>query len=342
MRAGYLIEPRRVEIRDEAVPVAEPGGLVVRVRVALTDGTDLKTYRRGHHLMPMPTRFGHEFSGDVAAVGAGVTSFEVGDAIMMVQSAPDGTCFWCTREEEELCESLTRTMIFGAYAEYIALPPRLVAVNAYKKPAHLSYEAAAFLEPVSCVVRSMRALGPKRGDIVAIVGDGGFGILHALVALARGARPILVGRRPARLELARSLGINAIVNARDGDPIAAIKERTGGRGADAVIETTGTQDVWEATPQYVRRGGTVVLFGGLSAGSRVAYDAARLHYDEIKLVSPFHFTPRDVRATYDLLCDGALDVVPLISERFALDDLANAFARLDGDAGINVKFAIAP
>ena len=342
MRAGYLIEPRLVELRDEAMPVAEPGGVVVRVRVALTDGTDLKTYRRGHHLMPMPTRFGHEFSGDVAAIGEGVSSFAVGDAIMMVQSAPDGTCFWCTRGEEELCESLVRTMIFGAYAEYIALPPRLVAVNAFNKPAELSYEAAAFLEPVSCVVRSMRALAPRRGDVVAIVGDGGFGLLHALLALASGLRPILVGRRPARLELARSLGINAIVNARETDPIGAIRERTSSRGADAVIETTGTQAVWEDAPRYVRRGGTALLFGGLPGGSRVSYEAARLHYDEVKLVSPFHFTPRDVRAAFDLLAGGSLDVVPLISERFPLDDLAIAFSRLDEGEGINLKFAIAP
>jgi L-iditol 2-dehydrogenase len=290
--------------------------------------------------MPMPTRFGHEFSGDVAAVGAGVSAFSEGDAIMMVQSAPDGTCFWCMRGQEELCETLVSTMIFGAYAEYILVPPHIVARNAYKKPANLSYEAAAFLEPVSCVVHSLEALAPKRGDIVAIVGDGGFGILHALVALARGARPILIGRRPARLELARSLGVNAIVNAKDGDPIAALRERTSGRGADAVIETTGALEVWEAAPQYVRRGGTVVLFGGLPGETRVAFDAARLHYDEVKLTSPFHFTPRDVRAAYDLLAEGAIDVVPLISERFKLDQLVDAFARLDEDRGINIKFAI--
>jgi L-iditol 2-dehydrogenase len=189
-------------------------------------------------------------------------------------------------------------------------------------------------------VHSLEALAPKRGDIVAIVGDGGFGILHALVALARGARPILIGRRPARLELARSLGVNAIVNAKDGDPIAALRERTSGRGADAVIETTGALEVWEAAPQYVRRGGTVVLFGGLPGETRVAFDAARLHYDEVKLTSPFHFTPRDVRAAYDLLAEGAIDVVPLISERFKLDQLVDAFARLDEDRGINIKFAI--
>jgi L-iditol 2-dehydrogenase len=342
MRAGYLVEPGRVEIREADVPEAQPGGLVVRVRVALTDGTDLKAFRRGHPLMPMPTRFGHEFSGDVASVGEGVTTFSVGDPIMMVQSAPDGTCFWCTRGQEELCETLTTTMIFGAYAEYIALPPNLVARNAYRKPDDVSYEAGAFLEPVSCVVHSLGALGARRGDIVAIVGDGGFGILHALVALAQGARPILVGRRPARLELARSLGVNFVVNAKETDPIVAIRDLTHGRGADAVIETTGTLEVWEAAPQYVRRGGTVVLFGGLRGGSRVTYDAARLHYDEVKLTSPFHFTPRDVRTAFDLIATGAIDVVPLISERFSLAELAGAFQRLDEDRGINLKFAILP
>jgi L-iditol 2-dehydrogenase len=342
MRAGYLIEPRLVEVREVDVPRAEPGGLVVRIRVALTDGTDLKAFRRGHSLMPMPTRFGHEFSGDVAAAGEGVTAFAEGDPIMMVQSAPDGTCFWCKRGEEELCETLTRTMIFGAYAEYIALPPNLVARNAFRKPDSVSYEAGAFLEPVSCVVRSLRALAPQRGDVVAIVGDGGFGILHALVALAHGARPILVGRRKARLALASSLGVNSVVDAREVDAVAAVRALTHGRGADAVVETTGTQEVWEAAPLYVRRGAKVVLFGGLPGGTRVSFDAARLHYDEVQLISPFHFTPRDVRAAFELLAAGAIDVEPLISERFALDSLADAFAQLDEDRGINLKFAILP
>jgi L-iditol 2-dehydrogenase len=342
MRAAYLTEPRQVEIRDIDVPQPEPGGLVVRVRAALTDGTDLKAFRRGHPLMPMPTRFGHEFSGDVAAVGARVDAFAVGDPIMTVHSGPDGSCYWCLHGQEELCERLTATMIFGAYADYIAVPPHIVARNAFRKPDVLSYEAAAFLEPVSCVVRSLRALGARRGDVIAIVGDGGFGVLHALVALAQGARPILVGRRAARLELARNLGVNSVVNAKECDPVEAVRERTHGRGADAVIETTGTLAVWEAAPDYVRRGGAAVLFGGLPGGTRVAYDAARLHYDEVRLVSPFHFTPRDVRTAFDLLAAGALDVEPLISERFTLGALADAFARLDEDRGINLKFAILP
>ena len=342
MRAGYLVAPRSIEVREEIVPQPEAGGVVVRIRVALTDGTDLKAFRRGHAQMPMPTRFGHEFSGDVAAIGAGVTAFEVGDAIMSVHSAPDGICYWCLRGEEELCPRVMETKILGAYAEFIAVPSHIVARNAFRKPAHVSYEAAAFLESVSCVVHALDMLAPKPNDVVAVIGDGGFGILHALVLKALSARPILVGRRESRMSLARSLGIDETLDARAGDVPEAVRRRTGGRGADAVIESTGALDVWESAPSYVRRGGTVLLFGGLPGGTRVAFDAARLHYDEVRILSPFHFTPRAVRRAYELLTSGAIDVERLISERFELERLEEAFLTLDDGAGLNLKFAIYP
>jgi L-iditol 2-dehydrogenase len=342
MRAGYLVAPGRVELRSEAMPVPEPGGVVVRVRVALTDGTDLKAYRRGHPQMPMPTRFGHEFAGDVAAVGSGVVTFAPGDPIMTVHSAPDGTCFWCRRGEEELCETVMATKILGAYAQYVAVPAHIVNRNAFRKPAHLSYEAAAFLEPLACVVHAQQMLAAKAGDTIAVIGDGGFGILHALVAKANGARTLLVGRRRERMTLANALGIAETIDARACDVADAVRARTGGRGADAVIESTGAADVWEAAPSYVRRGGAVVLFGGLPGGTRVAYDAARLHYDEVRLLGPFHFTPRAVRAAYDLLAARAFEVEPLIGARYPLERLGDAFAELDGGPGLNLKFAIVP
>ena len=342
MRAAYLIAPRHVELRDDEVPRPDPGGIVVRVRVALTDGTDLKAFRRGHPQMPMPTRFGHEFSGDVAAVGDGVTAFSPGDPIMTVHSAPDGTCWWCRRGEEELCERVMETKILGAYAEYVAVPRHIVERNAFHKPAHLSYEAAAFLEPLACVVHAQQMLAPRAGDVVAVIGDGGFGILHALVARANGARPILVGRRAERMALARSLGVTETIDARSGDIAEALRARTDGRGVDAVVESTGALDVWEAAPSYVRRGGAVVLFGGLPGGTRVAFDAARLHYDEVRVLSPFHFTPRAVRAAYDLLAARAVDVEPIVSGRFALENIDAAFAELESGSGLNLKVAIVP
>jgi L-iditol 2-dehydrogenase len=233
------------------------------------------------------------------------------------------------------------TKILGAYAEYVALPPHIVARNAFRKPENVSYEAGAFLEPLACVVHALRQVPLTHDSSLVVIGDGGFGILHALVARAFGvAAPILVGRRAVRLELARRLGIARTIDARESDPAAAIAALTGGRGADVLIESTGTKAVWEAAPALVRRGGVVSLFGGLPGGTPVTFDSTRLHYDEVRLLSPFHFTPRAVREAFDLLARGAIDVEPLISERFALERVGAAFASLA--AGDGLKYAIVP
>jgi L-iditol 2-dehydrogenase len=332
-RVAMLVAPRTIELRDEPIPAPAAGGIVVRVRAALTDGTDLKTYRRGHPKMPMPTRFGHEFSGDVAAVGEGVTDLRAGDAVMCAHTAPCGVCFWCEHDEEELCERLMPEMLLGAYADYVAVPARVVAQNCYRKPPEISYTEAAFLEPISCVVRSIAFLNPKAGTTVAILGNGAFGILHALLLARAGVLPLLIGRRRERAELARSLGIDAI-EADATQPCPEILERTGGRGADAVIECTGSPAVWERAPDFVRRGGTVSFFGGLPQETRVSFPAARLHYDRVRLISPFHFTPRDVRRAYELIASRAIPVRRLISDQYSLSDVVSAFECLDAGAGL--------
>lgn len=340
MQSAVLVEPGRIELREVPAPRPAPDGIIVRVRAALTDGTDLKAYRRGHPQMPMPTPFGHEFAGDVAAVGERVTAFSPGQAVMCVHSAPCGQCFWCANDQEELCESLMRTKILGAYAQYIEVPSHIVRRNCFLKPERLSYATAAFLEPLACVVHSVRMLSPQRGCVVAVLGDGGFGLLHALVMQQRGAVPLLVGRRQERLNVARRLGIEHVVDASASDPDSEIAARTSSRGADAVVECTGVAEVWETAPSLVRRGGTVCLFGGLPSGADVRFSAARLHYDEVRIISPFHFTPAAVREAFDLLASGEIDPRPLITATVPLADVASVFQRLD--AGEGIKFAIEP
>jgi L-iditol 2-dehydrogenase len=194
-------------------------------------------------------------------------------------------------------------------------------------------------EPLACVVHSLSLVPIAPETTLVVVGDGGFGILHALVARAMGVPdPLVFGHRRERLDVARAYGLSA-VDERDGAR-AMLADRTGGRGADIAIETTGAATVWEEMPALVRRGGVVSLFGGLPGGTRVAFDAARLHYDEVRIVSPFHFTPRAVRRAYELLSSGAIDPLPLITHRSALGDLAAAFSSLD--AGDGIKVAIVP
>lgn len=340
MKAAILVEPRRIELREAQTPQPSRGGIVVRVRAALTDGTDLKAWRRGHPQMPMPTPFGHEFSGDVAAVGEDVSKFAPGDAVMSVHSAPCGVCFWCEHSQEELCESVMSTKILGAYAEYIEVPRHIVERNCFIKPAALPYASGAFLEPLACVVHSLDVLGTQSGSTVAVLGDGGFGLMHAALLGNAGSRVVLVGRRAERLAIGARFGAAQTINARENDVREAILRATEGRGADALVECTGQQEVWEAAPGLVRRGGTVSFFGGLPSTTRVSFLAARMHYDEVRLISPFHFTPRAVRRAYELLAGGSFDPQPLITATVSLADIEQVFLRLDGGEGI--KFAVEP
>ncbi len=340
VKSAILVEPKHVQLRDMPTPEPSPGSIIVRVRAALTDGTDLKAWRRGHPQMPMPTPFGHEFSGDVAAVGKGVTKFAVGDAVMSVHSAPDGTCWWCLHGQEELCESVMSTKILGAYAEYIEIPSHIVERNCYPKPGDLPYISAAFLEPLSCVVHSLEYLNEQPGSTVVVMGDGGFGLLHAALLVKRGARTILVGRHDDRLAIARDFGVQYVVNAHVADVAEVIYDLTERRGADALIESTGQQIVWETAPDLVRRGGTVSFFGGLPASARVCFSSARMHYDEVRLMSPFHFTTHAVKRAYEFLSHGDIDPRPLVTATVPLTEIADVFERLDRGEGI--KYAVEP
>ncbi len=332
-RVAMLVAPKCIELQTEAIPQPTAGAIVVRVRAALTDGTDLKTYRRGHPKFPTPTRFGHEFSGDVAAAGEGVTAFAPGDAVMCVHSAPCGACFWCVHEQEELCDAIVATMLLGAYADFIAVPARIVERNCLGKPPDVSYPEAAFLEPLACVVHSLARLAAPADATVAVLGNGAFGILHALLLRRAGARVLLFGRRPERIALARALGLDSFdTNMR---PIRdVVLEHTGGRGADAAIECTGDEQMWESAPSVVRRGGRVSFFAGLPGAARVSFLAARIHYDEVDLIAPFHFRPADVRTAYGVIAAGALPLHRLIDPVTSLAEIAQTFAALDAGAGM--------
>jgi L-iditol 2-dehydrogenase len=236
------------------------------------------------------------------------------------------------------------TMILGAYADYIVIPERIVKRNAHMKPEHLSYIEAAFLEPLSCVVHSVEYLVANSkfnagSALVAVIGNGAFGILHAQVLQQRNITPVIIGRNEKRSAIARELGID-VIDSRAEDPLEAIASRTQGRGADAVIECTGNPDVWQEAPMLVRRGGTVSFFGGLPASTQVAFQASRIHYDEVRLIGPFHLTSRSVRSAYELLRDQKIDVAPLVTQKYPLEAVADVFERLDRGEGM--KFAIEP
>lgn len=338
MRQARLTAPKALEWHEEPSPQPGPGELLVRVRAALTCGTDLKTYRRGHPKLQFGP-FGHEAAGDVIAVGRDVKDFKPGDAIMWVQTAPCGECDACRAGAENLCEHIFDDIALGAYADHIVLPRKIVRRNVFKKPVGLSYIEAAFLEPLSCIVHGWNVLRRANAQrplpqTVAIIGAGTIGMLHLLYSKHAGARATVIARSAQRLELARTLGAHDTIDA--SKPEAGL----GSPRYAAVIECAGTVETWRQAIALTRPGGRALFFSGLPSGAEVPLDATRIHYEELTCLGAFHFTPADVREARDLLLEGRLQVRPLISGIAPLSNLSDIFERLDRRQGY--KYALIP
>jgi len=341
MHGHVLVRPGEIAFRELPRPVPGEHDIILRVRAALTCGTDVKAFVRGHPKFPMPTLFGHEFAGEVAEVGARVRTFREGDAIMAVPTAPCGQCYHCDRQQENLCETIMETMVLGAYAEYVKLPARIVALNVYPKPASLPFPVAALLEPLACVFHGLESVPLRGDDVVVLLGAGAISLLHLLVLRTLGIERItVVGRRAMRAEHAKRLGAERVLLGDLGAARDAVLADTHGRGADIVVECTGQTEVWEAAPSFARRGGQVVLFGGCPPGSQVRLDTQRLHYDELRVLSPFHFTPRAVRRAYDTLTNEGFEGHALITAVYPLAQLQHALSEHRNGEGI--KFAVVP
>lgn len=315
------------DLRSEELPMPEPktGELVLRIDAALTCGTDVKALRRGHPIMipKIPTVFGHEFAGTVTAVGAGVAGFREDDRVVAANSAPCGACRPCLARRANLCEDLL--FVNGAYGQFIALPPRLVAKNVVPLPPALPAARAAFAEPLACALLGIERARVESGQTVVVFGTGPLGCLLGMVAATRGARVILVGKSGWRLDRVRGLGIGECLDGtRTDDVLAAIRAATGGSGADVAIDATGRPEVWEQAIDATNRGGSVVFFGGCAPGTSIRLDTRRAHYEELTLLGAFHHTPALIRQAVDLMESGVLVPDGLITHRMRLEGVRHA------------------
>ena len=341
MQAAFLVEPGKIELRE--IPIPEPGigEIIAKVHTALTCGTDLKTYRRGHPKVTLPSPFGHEFSGSVYDMGDGVNRFKEGDNLMTVFSAPCDNCYFCKRGEDHLCTELKDSLMFGAYAEYIRIPEPIVSKNTFNKPHKLSFRQAALLEPLSCVMHGVDEASPSEDDTVLVIGAGTIGSLFTAVLKTFNPKKLIVAARgEERLAIAGKFGADTVIDASQADVLSEVLELTGGMGANIVIESTGSKEVWEKSIEYTSKNGKLILFGGLPKGSSVTYDAERIHYDHIRLQGVFHYRRKDVVAARELLVHGKIHLEPLITDQYSLGDLKKAFRLLDDKKGI--KYAILP
>ena len=343
MKAIQYYGPKDIRYEEVMVKPPEEGEVVVKIMAALTCGTDVKTFRRGHPVLikEIPSGFGHEFSGIVERVGRNVEGFKVGDRVVAANSAPCGECFYCKKEEYNLCENLN--LLNGAYAQYITVPARIVKKNMLHLPDSLPFERAAFCEPLANVVHGAERTGIKKGDTVGIIGIGPIGLMFARVAKLMGARVIVAGRNPMKLKAAEEFAqADEIIDLKKyPNPVKIFKEFSDEhKGLDVAVECVGLPEIWEQIFECVRPGGTVHFFGGCKSGSKVTFDTTRMHYGDIKLMSVFHHTPKYFRMALDYIASGKMEVEKLITDTLPLEKVE--YAMNEHIQGRAIKFLINP
>ncbi len=343
MMAAVLYGKEHLQVEPVAVPMIGPGDVLVRVRVALTCGTDVKVFRRGYHarMIVPPAVFGHELAGDVIATGDEVTQFRKGDRVVAANSAPCDTCYFCRRGVQNLCEDLLFNN--GAYAEYIRIPSRIVQKNAYHIPPHVGYQDAALAEPLACVVRGLDETHMQPGDNVTVIGLGPIGLMFVRLAKLYGAsRIIAIGRRRTQLERAANMGATDLISTEHvPHPIEYVRQLTEGRGTDIAIEAVGKPQTWQWAVDMVRRGGTVNFFGGCPNGTEVKLDTALLHYSEITCKASFHHTPHHIRKALEIISNGDVTAQDFVNREEPLTNLLEVMRHLMSHNG-HLKTAIIP
>jgi L-iditol 2-dehydrogenase len=340
VKAAILHGREKIQIEDIAPPALQPGEVRIRIEAALTCGTDLKVFKRGYHakMIVPPAVFGHELAGVISEVsGVGVQAspcpgntlklelqpWQIGDRVVVANSAPCGACFHCQVGRENLCEDLL--FLNGAYAESIAVPARLVQKNLQRLKPETHFRDAALVEPLACVVQGVEDTQLRAGQNVLVIGAGPIGLMFVVLAKNRGCHVTVAGRRAPRLDAARRLGADEVVDIGDGNGLVTKVRQATKTHFDAVIEAVGQPVVWEAAVHLVRKGGTVNFFGGCPSGTTITLDTTLIHYSNLTLLASFHHTPRTIRRALEFIEAGVIRAADFVDGECPLTQLPELF-----------------
>lgn len=329
-----------VTVEDVPEPVIGDSDVLVRVLACGVCGTDLRIQAGEFLAESYPVIPGHEVCGRVEAVGRRVENCAVGDLVAVNPNMSCGTCYWCLRGRPHLCPDMQSIGVTlpGGFAEYLAAPARQVLVM----PSHLAPEAAAMMEPVSCCVHGLDLAGISAGDPTVILGGGSVGLILLQLARHAGAAPVVVVEPlEAKRNLALSLGADEVVDPSGlsaGDLRRQIDDATGG-GPQVVIEASGHEAAARIALALPRRGGTVLFFGVQQPSLEIPLRPFDVYHHEVTIRGAFTNPLTDSRAR-QMLITGRVEVLPLITHRFGLQDMRAALQTVR--AGLAVKAMVMP
>ncbi len=330
MKAVVVHEPGNVRVEDVPMPEVGPKDALVQVAACGICGTDIHIIDGEFPPTTYPIIIGHEFGGTVTQIGSDVVDFKVGDRVGVDPTLNCGECYFCLRGKGNLCERWNAVGVGhhpGGFAEYVAVPER----SLYHIPDSMSFEAAALIEPVSCVVHGFHLLDPKVGETYLIYGAGPMGLQNAQVARYNGAGAVaIIDINPSRQDIARSFGFDNV-----GASLDEVKQ-VAPRGFDNVIDATGRTKVAERAIDAVIRGGKLLIFGVCPPGETAAYDMFKIYNEEISIIGSMAVL-QSYGPAISVLDAGALDVGKMVTHTFPIDRFDEAVATVRAGKGLKVQ-----
>ena len=337
MKQAVMTSPGVIVYRDIARPAVKPGEVLIQIRRIGVCGSDIHVYHGMHPYTPYPVVQGHEVSGTIAEVGAGVSGLQPGDTVTFMPQVTCGVCYPCTHGMEHICEDL-KVMGFqtdGAAQEFFPI----AAEKVIKLPASINMDQAAMVEPVSVGVHAIRRAGGVEGKNVLVLGAGTIGNLLAQSARASGARNVMVTDVSAyKIERAGLSGLKCAVNTREQDLAAEITRCLGPDRADVIFECVGVEPTITDAVRLARKGTTIVVVGVF--GKKPQVDLGLVQDRELTLVGTLMYQKEDYIRAIEFIASGKMILDPLISSRFAFDRYLDAYHSIESAHGDSMKVMI--
>lgn len=349
MKVARFYEPGDLRVEEAERPTPAADELLLRVHACATCGTDVKIFHHGHrNLKTLPRVIGHEIAGEVVDVGSDDLGWRPGDRVQCIAFVPCGRCFQCTRRAMTVCDNATSIGYDydGGFAEFMIVPENVLRVDGLNRmPDGLDYHVAAATEPLACALNAQEQVEVGRYDdeTVVVFGSGPIGCMHVMLAQAKGAeRVFMIEINADRLKLASDLvDLDATIDASAQDPVEAIRDLTGGRGADVSIVAAGSGRAQMQAIDMAAPRGRISLFGGLPKDNpEITVDANTVHYSELTIAGPAGSTPTHNKQALEMIGSGAVRLDDLITDTLPLDRVHDALTAVE--SGTSIKVVIEP
>ena len=324
MKVAVYYGPNDIRIEERPIPEIGPDEILVEMRACGLCGSDLMDWYLESRA---PLVLGHEPAGIIVEAGDEVETFRKGEKVFAHHHVACLTCHYCIHNDYTMCEQFTKTHIIpGGFAEYFKVPAPNLKIDTFKIPDEISFEEATLIEPVACCIRALRKCKIEPGDSVAIIGAGPSGIIHTILAKHFGASQVFISDLvDYRLKAAENAGASVTVNPAREDFAKRVRAETNGRGADLVIVTAPSVKAYMEALRVCRKGGAICVFAPTSPNDKIEVSPNRLFFNEIKIIPSYSTSLVETRMAMQLIFKGIIDAKKLITHRFPLERIAEAF-----------------